>query len=449
MSDSSEIVTLLSRDRFDPTPLPSVEFVLTVLSGADRGASITVTGLEPSQLLVGQSEVASLRLGDAEISRRHVGLELTGNALRVRDLDSTNGSWVNGVRVKEALLEGGETLKLGNTTLAVERRTSSGAASLPMSAAFGRLVGASTEMRRLHPLLERLAASDLPVLIEGETGTGKELLAESLHEAGARAERPFIVFDCTAVPAGLMESELFGHERGAFTGADRNRTGVFELAHRGTLFIDEIGELDSALQPKLLRVLERQEFRRVGGRDPIKVDVRVIAATHRDLDAEVAARRFREDLLHRLAVARVELPPLRRRRGDVSLLARAFWRNLGGDQRSLPSELLADWESRSWPGNVRQLRNAVAKRHALGALGDFDTGARSAPEGASSDLIDEILAMRLPLSRAREMLVEAFERKYVQRVLDEHGGNVGRAASAAGLARRYFQLLKAKRGPER
>ncbi|MFO0570090.1 MAG: sigma 54-interacting transcriptional regulator [Polyangiaceae bacterium] len=449
MSDSSEIVTLLSRDRFDPTPLPSVEFVLTVLSGADRGASITVTGLEPSELLVGQSEVASLRLGDAEISRRHVGLELTGNALRVRDLDSTNGSWVNGVRVKEALLEGGETLKLGNTTLAVERRTSSGAASLPMSAAFGRLVGASTEMRRLHPLLERLAASDLPVLIEGETGTGKELLAESLHEAGARAERPFIVFDCTAVPAGLMESELFGHERGAFTGADRNRTGVFELAHRGTLFIDEIGELDSALQPKLLRVLERQEFRRVGGRDPLKVDVRVIAATHRDLDAEVAARRFREDLLHRLAVARVELPPLRRRRGDVSLLARAFWRNLGGDQRSLPSELLADWESRSWPGNVRQLRNAVAKRHALGALGDFDTGARSAPEGASSDLIDEILAMRLPLSRAREMLVEAFERKYVQRVLDEHGGNVGRAASAAGLARRYFQLLKAKRGPER
>src|SRR5262245_60431404 len=187
-------------------------------------------------------------------------------------------------------------------------------------------------------------------------------MAEALHEQGPRASQPFVVFDCTAVPPNLVESELFGHERGAFTGAVTQRKGVFEQAHGGTLLIDEIGDLDLPLQPKLLRAIERGEIRRVGADRWIRVDVRVLAATRRDLAREVQAGRFRDDLFHRLAVGRIELPPLRHRRGDVPLLARQVWRELGGDARLLPAEILLKWEDYEWPGNVRELRNAVARQ---------------------------------------------------------------------------------------
>jgi DNA-binding NtrC family response regulator len=312
---------------------------------------------------------------------------------------------------------------------------------------FGPVLGASPAMRRLYPVCERLAASDVALVIEGETGTGKEVLAEALHLASARAGGPFVVFDCTAVPSNLMESELFGHEKGAFTGAASARKGVFEQAEGGTLLIDEIGDLELALQPKLLRAVERREIRRLGGDRAIRVDVRLLAATRRDLDREVQAGRFRDDLFHRVAVTRIELPPLRNRKGDVRVLARHFARELG---QTPPEELLARWEDQPWPGNIRELRNAVARWVALGELAieaiEEEEPVEGEPEGApAGDLVERVLSQRLPLTQARQRIIESFERRYIERMLAESGGNVGRAAVASGIGRRYFQMLLARR----
>ncbi|MCK6593354.1 MAG: sigma-54 dependent transcriptional regulator, partial [Polyangiaceae bacterium] len=308
----------------------------------------------------------------------------------------------------------------------------------------------SPAMRKLYPLCARLAATIVPVIIEGETGTGKEVLAESLHEMGPRASGPFAVFDCTAVPPNLVESALFGHERGAFTGATDARKGVFEEAHGGTLLIDEIGDLEIELQAKLLRALERSEIRRIGGKQWQRVDVRVLAATRRNLDQEVSAGRFRDDLFYRLAVARIELPPLRRRAGDIALLARFFWGRMAGPKEPVPEDFIARLEDYAWPGNVRELHNAVARRVALGDLADHRVGLATpdalTPNSSSrgDDAIGRVIAQGLSLPRAREKLIEEFEQRYVEHVLDQHGGNVARAAAASGIARRYFQLIRAR-----
>jgi DNA-binding NtrC family response regulator len=300
-------------------------------------------------------------------------------------------------------------------------------------------------MRRLFPLCERLAASDVALVIEGETGTGKEVLAESIHQASRRAQGPFIVFDCTAVPANLMESELFGHEKGAFTGATSTRKGMFEQADGGTLLIDEIGDLELSLQPKLLRAVERREIRRVGGDRTLRVDVRLLSATRRNLDREVQAGRFRDDLFHRLAVTRITLPPLRRRTGDIRALSAHFFHEFG---LTPPVDLLAKWEDEPWPGNVRELRNAVARWVAVGELGALvDEGKEHEAEGAPPEggLMEHVLGLRLPLAQAKQRVLEAFERRYIEQRLAENGGHVGRAAAAAGIGRRYFQMLLARR----
>jgi transcriptional regulator with GAF, ATPase, and Fis domain len=287
-------------------------------------------------------------------------------------------------------------------------------------------------------------------MLLGETGTGKEVLAESIHAESPRKDAPFIVFDCTAVPPNLLESELFGHERGAFTGAVSSRRGVFEQAHGGTLLIDEIGDLDLSLQPKLLRAIERSEIRRVGGDRWLRVDVRLLVATRRDLDREVQAGRFRDDLFHRLAVARVELPPLRKRRDDIPLLAARFALELGGQPTQIPPALLASWREQPWPGNVRELRNLVARQIAFGELAGLAFHDDAAPPDAATGepdggWLEAILAEKLPLIEAREKVLAIFERRYVAHMLEASGGNVARAAAHAGIARRYFQILKAKR----
>jgi DNA-binding NtrC family response regulator len=426
-------------------------FILTVAEGVDQGKSFALDESNPSSVLLGQSEACEIRLADRSVSRRHAALEVSGGKLRVTDLGSSNGTSIQGVSIIDAYCSGGELLRVGATVLRVEVRASIRAPELPAATSFGLMIGASAAMRRLYPLCSRLAASNVPVLIEGETGTGKEALAESLHAEGPRASGPYVVFDCTSVPANLVESELFGHERGAFTGAIASRKGVFERANGGTLLIDEIGDMDPILQPKLLRVLERAEVQRLGGSESFKVDVRVLAATRRDLDREVQSGRFRDDLFHRLVVARVELPPLRRRKGDVALLARHFARLLGGEEAAIGDGLLARWEDLPWPGNVRELRNAVARHLALGELAMLgplpdDDGAVSgeALPSAGVHSVAVPLAMELPLAEARQRAIDQFDRSYVKRVLAHHGGNVTRAAEAAGVAKRYFQLLKAK-----
>jgi len=433
-------------------------YVLTVIDGPDRGSSVTVDGSRATRLLVGTSPACELRITDPLVSRRHIAAEATPRGLRVTDLGSTNGTFYQRVCVTDATLQGGETLVFGDTTLRVDVVSAAHHVALSSSTRFGRVFGASVEMRKIYPLCERLAVSNVPVIIEGETGTGKEFLAEALHEEGPRAQGPFVVFDCTAVPPNLVESTLFGHERGAFTSAVSQRKGVFEQAHGGTLLIDEIGDLEAALQPKLLRALERSEVQRVGSEKWIKVDVRVLAATRRDLDVEVHAGRFREDLFFRLAVARVELPPLRARHGDVGLLVRHFWRKLDTSGQPMPDDLVARFEAYAWPGNVRELRNAVARRLALGELevprhvpapASVPPGPPSAPPpppAVGADVIQRVLGLDLPLPRAREQVIEEFERLYIERVLARHDGNVTRAAHASGIARRYFHALKSRLG---
>jgi DNA-binding NtrC family response regulator len=410
--------------------------------------SVTIHDRMPGPILVGKSVVCALRLSAADVSRRHLSMEVRGEEVRVCDLDSTNRTFVNDLPVEAAFLRGGETIRIGLTTLRVERASSSREPpAVSTETQFRRLIGASREVRRLHALFLRIATSTVPAIIEGETGTGKEALAEALHEAGPRAEGPFVVFDCTATPANLIESELFGHERGAFTGAESRQKGVFEQADGGTLLIDEIGDLDIALQPKLLRAIERSEVRRLGGHGPIRVNVRILAATRRNLDEEVIAGRFRDDLFHRLAVARVELPPLRARKGDVGLLAAHFWAAMGGDPRALSAELIERWEAYDWPGNVRELRNAVARQIALGddaTLPHSPAPSSQHPHGE----IERILALDLPLPRSRGVLVKIFEQRYLERVLARHDGNVTRAAAASGIARRHFYRLLARTGED-
>jgi two-component system, NtrC family, response regulator HydG len=448
-------LTTALHSKFDPSPPPEGSFIGTVIEGptAAVGRSVTIDGSKVSRMVIGHGAGCDLALDDRAISNRHAALEMVGRRLRITDLGSKNGTSVDGVTVVDAYLRGGENVRLGATVLRFEYRTVGARAEISSATRFGHLVGVSTEMRRLYPLCERLAVSRFPLIIEGETGTGKEVLGESLHEQGSRAGGPFVVFDCTAVPANLMEAELFGHERGAFTGAVTARKGVFEQAHGGTLFIDEIGDLEIAMQAKLLRAIERSEIRRLGG-ELVQVDVRIIAATRRDLDAEVQAGRFRDDLFHRLAVARIELPPLRRRRGDIPVLAAFLCEQLGGDPQLLPREIVARWEDYGWPGNVRELRNTVARHLALGELANLDPeqwsqtlrGVADAAAGTEPVSVDDLMeeVLRLPLGDARQRLVDEFERRYIARMLQNHGGNVTRAAEAAGVARRYFQTIKAR-----
>jgi DNA-binding NtrC family response regulator len=423
-------------------------FRLVSTRGPDAGSE-HVVDTAPGTALVGTGPGCDLRLTDSTVSRRHLECEIVEGGLRIRDLGSRNGTFVSGVSIVEAVVFGGETVHVGTSALRIERVA--GAGALRALDRFGLLLGSSTAMRRLYPLLERLAASDVSVIIEGETGTGKEVLAESLHQMGARASGPFVVFDCTAVPPNLMEAELFGHERGAFTGAVTARRGLFEQAHGGTLLIDEIGDLDIHLQPKLLRVIERREVRRIGGTETINADVRVLAATRRDLDRAVAQGTFRDDLFHRLAVARVELPPLRKRGDDVALLAQRFWTDLGGEG-SLPAPFVLRAQAHTWPGNVRELRNAVARELALGDLhaalsAEGDQGDAPGERAGTADMFGRVLALELPMTRARELVSEEFERAYVRHTLARAGGNVTLAAKYAGVAKRYFQLVRSRGKP--
>ncbi len=438
-----EDVTTRLHGSFDPTPVPE-PFVLTVVKGPDQGQTFALDGSQPSRLLLGQGPACDIRLSDRTVSRRHVALDVEGGRVRVSDLGSKNGTRVNGVKIVEAWAQGGETIQAGSTVFRLDSMPSGVKVALSPATSWGRMIGASTEMRRLYPLCDKLAQSDVPVIIEGDAGTGKELLAECLHEQGPRGDGPFVVLDCTAVPGPLLEAELFGYVAGARPGLTEGRAGVIERAHGGTLLINEIAELEASLQVQLLRVLERRSVRRIGSDQSIETNFRLLVTTRSDLDREVAAGRFREELLHRIAVARIELPPLRRRKGDVLVLARHFCQELGGSDQALAQAMRLGWDDHPWPGNVRELRSTVARHLALGELADLST--EEPADGTEPVSVDQIIeqALTLPLGEARQRVVVEFERRYVRRVLDRHSGNVTHAAESAGVARRYFQILKAR-----
>jgi transcriptional regulator with GAF, ATPase, and Fis domain len=410
-------------------------FSVVVTRGPDEGQTFSSTA---ERAILGTHESADFVLKDPTVSRFHCELAVSSGRVSVRDLESTNGTIVNGTSVLHAYVEPGATISLGHSEMRFELQPES--VKLPLSPRdrFGTMVGRSVAMRRIFEVLERVAATDSTVLLEGETGTGKEAAAESIHGESLRRDGPFVVVDCAAIPSELLESELFGHERGAFTGATSSRSGVFEMASGGTLFLDEIGELSLDLQPKLLRALEQREVKRVGGDRTIPVDVRIVAATNRSLRAEVNDKRFRSDLYYRLAVVDVRVPPLRERVDDLSLLVDSLLASLGANdhpeaRRLRKPSFVADLARHAWPGNVRELRNYVERCIALGESAPL----RSDLPGTSDSAPD----MTLPLKVARERWTRAFERKYVEQMLERHGNNVAAAAREAGVDRMYFYRL--------
>jgi len=409
------------RDRFvrpKPAGETSTTFVLAVVEGPDTGMVVTLDASGPRALL-GQSPVCSLRLTDPEVSRRHASLAVTASHLQLIDLGSTNGTTVNGVVVKEASLHGGEAIRVGRTVMQV-RREAPRFVELGQASSFGRVIGESAAMRKLFPVLARLAELDTPVLLEGEAGTGKELVAEELHLAGRRKDAPFITLDASSLPTAELEARLLG------TDGD---VGLLEQAKGGLLFVNEVGNLPREVQERIRALIASGE-------------TRIIAGTRRDLDRDVASGRFSEELFFVLAAGRVELPPLREREGDTGLLARQFWKELASGDDALPEDFLPRFEHYPWPGNVRELKSAVVARNTLGELGQAYRSEEAKDSGL--DFLSAVIEDDLPFPSARERVVKEFERRYVERVLARHGGSVTRAARASGVAHRYFQLIRAR-----
>lgn len=412
---------------------------LVVVDGPQRGA---VFPCPLGRTLIGSSASSQIRLDDRTVSRVHAEVIVHPDGVAIRDCESTNGTFVDEVRVRDADLGEGSRVRVGATTLRMERGHETVTAELSVHDRFGEMVGRSPAMRAVFLVLERAAPTDATVLLQGETGTGKDLAARALHDSSARAAGPYVAVDCGAIAETLFESELFGHVRGAFSGAVADRAGVFEEADGGTLFLDEIGELPIGLQAKLLRVLETREVRRVGSNRLRKVDVRIIAATNRPLSASVNQGAFREDLFFRLAVVSVELPPLRQRRADIPMIARHLLARLSDGKAVLPAEALASLMSRGWPGNVRELRNFLERSLFLG----WSVEQVPSEPAAVPDFADELVPTHLPLKEARLAWMARFDEIYLTAILRKTNGNVSAAAREAGVGRRFLQRAVKRAG---
>jgi two-component system response regulator AtoC len=396
-------------------------------------------------LTVGRHASCDVALADLTLSRHHARFERRGSSVMVEDLGSRNGVWLSGRRVERAELGLGGSVRLGEVVAAVTRLSPEpkpGAAKLE-PAITSELLGEGESMRTMRKLLARAASSELPVVLLGETGTGKELAAHDLHRQSTRRAGPLRVLNCAAIPAHLIESTLFGHERGAFTGADRPRAGIFEEAKGGTVFLDEVGELSLPAQAALLRVLETGRVCRIGSHREIGVDARIVSATHRDLHAMAARAEFRFDILHRLCVIAIELPPLRERREEIATLARHFLAQ-GEGVRAIDPRAVSKLEEYAWPGNVRELRNVVLRASAL-AAGDC-IGVDDLPDNVRGIArITETMTLGAPRAAAAldetalRTRLKSVEREELLRALSAAGGNRRRAAALLSLPLRTFE----------
>jgi len=410
--------------------------VFVVLKGPDRGETVSVTD---QPVFFGSAPACELVLTDKTVSRRHLLAVPDGATMILKDQGSTNGSFVQGSRFKEITIGYGAEFKVGRTLIKYLPEEEVVEPSPSEETSFGQLIGSSTKMRQLFNLLKDVAVTDATVLIEGETGTGKELIAEEVHNHSKRRDGPFIVFDCGSVPRELIESALFGHVKGSFTGAVGDRRGAFAEADGGTIFLDEIGEMLLDLQPSLLRVLDKRAVRRVGSNTYDAVDVRVVAATNRDIRQEVAAKKFREDLYYRLAVIRVSVPPLRERGADIPTLVEHFMRSFmpEGATVQAPAEDMARLQRHSWPGNVRELRNVMERAVLLSQGGSLNL------DDAFSEDVAPSLGIRtdLPFKEAKGQLVEHFEREYIVDLMRRHKMNLSAAAREAQIDRKHLREL--------
>jgi len=429
---------------------------LIVIEGPDQGRELSV---ERACVTIGRSLICDLVLADKAVSGTHCEIIANEKGVLLKDLGSTNGTTINDLRIREVWIRPGTVIRAGQTSLRYEAGEGEVEIDLSHDERYFDLIGKSVRMREIFAVLSKVAPSDLTVLVRGQTGTGKELVARALHSGSRRKEQPLVVQDCSAIPENLIESTLFGHERGAFTGATDRRKGSFEQAEGGTIFLDEIGELSLALQPKLLRVLENREVKRVGGEKTIPVNVRVVAATNRDLRAMVNEGTFREDLYFRLSVVTVELPSLAERSEDVPLLAETFLEEFS--KRRFPGEdgrltiskgAMARLESYPWPGNVRELRNTLERAAFLADQSELTvkdlmpssqkTPPAALPGGTAEQFVDD----EMPFKEAKQKVLDAFEPAYLKALLDKYGDNITKSAQAAGLTRYHLRELAKRYG---
>lgn len=424
-------------------------YVLKVIRGPDSGLE---RSFERRQIYVGTAPDCHFRLMDPTVSRLHARIEYTLLGYRIVDEDSKNGVFVSGVRVRDAILPPEAEIQVGETVLLFRLGTETVEIGIARETRLGDLVGRSVEMREIFALMKKVGPTDATVLIQGESGTGKELVARALHALSPRHLGPFVVFDCSSCPHDLLESELFGHVRGAFTGAVRTRIGAMEEAAGGTLFLDEVGDLPKELQPKLLRAIERREVKPVGANRPIPVDVRIVSATNRDLKGAVEAGLFREDFYYRLAVISIEIPPLRKRPDDIPLLVDHFLQEIarrgGGRPAKVSWETMEKLKEYSWPGNVRELRNFIERAVILAAPADgtplpMDLPGPETIAPRRGGEPDEVLRVSYeePYKEAKERLIRDFETRYFTRLLRVTGGNVSKAARLAGIHRKSLEYL--------
>ncbi len=421
---------------------PPRSWVCRVLADDGKGAMVTL-GARPIRIGAGRN--CDLILTDPQVSREHAELTAGPDGIHIRDLGSTNGTFWQGSRISAIAVPGGSTVVFGNTHVQL---LAADTPVLPPSPRdrFGAMVGKSLAMRELYSILELAAPTDVTVLVEGESGTGKELVARALHDHSERAGVPLVVVDCSAVSEELLDSQLFGHLRGAFTGANRDRKGAFVEASGGTLFLDELGELPLSCQTKLLRVLEDQTVLPVGSDRRVNVNTRVVAATHRRLADMVARGEFRFDLYYRLAVVHVHLPPLRDRPEDLAVLVKSFYEGRGVASGPIAGPNLERLQKHAWPGNVRELRNVLERAWALSGPGksrfeDLQLWLQaSTVEAASGPRIDT----SMPFKEAKEVWNDEFEVRYLAEVYERFGRNITHAAEHAGINRRHFRTLLRK-----
>ncbi len=431
--------------------------LLRVVDGPDKGKEVHI---HKAKIYVGRSKVNDLILNDKAISGTHFELSAAEDGYLLRDLGSTNGVTYEKLRIKEAILKPGCTFRAGNSSFTFQ--PSDDVVQIPLSKQdrFGDMLGRSIPMREIFATLEKVSPSDLTVLIQGETGTGKERVAHSIHQMSRRRKGAFVVLDCSAIARDLMESTVFGHEKGAFTGAVSQHKGAFEQANGGTIFMDEIGELPIDLQPKLLRVLENRELKRVGGDKTIRVDVRVVAATNRDLRKMVSEGTFREDLYFRLSVIQQILPPLRQRKDDILLLTDHFLDLFAARQphlnrRTLSEDAIHLLFNHAWPGNVRELKNVIERAvslcdedtisrsdlHLSGSISGLHAQEQSYTAKPTSQSYD--IDLNVNYKDAKQLVLDRFEREYMAQLIEKHQGNISQAARSAGLTRYHLrELLK-------
>ena len=422
---------------------------LTCVAGPDTGTSWSV---DSDVVHIGSKEENDIVLLDTTVSRRHAEVVRIRDGVVLRDTGSTNGTFVGAVRVREVFLTPETRFRVGKTEMLFTPEDEVIDITPSDKDELDQIVGTSVAMREVFSIIERVAPTNLTVLITGETGTGKELASRAVHNLSQRRDGPFRVFDCGAAPETLIESELFGHEKGSFTGAVGSREGVFEAANGGTIFLDEIGELPLDLQPKLLRVLEQREVRRVGSGKTRAVDVRVVAATNRNLIEEVRGGRFREDLYYRLAVVELQLPPLRERIEDLERLVDHLIRRSPDNThvRAVDPDVIELFKSYRWPGNVRELENIIERSIpftdgdtiTLGAMPDALVAPRAPGSPSRAAAVDG--GTDLPFKEAKDRLVDAFEQRYLIDLIERHGGNVSKAARAADMDRKSISRLLRK-----